>query len=216
MLPCLIPRIGMKFRNPDEGWRFWLAYSGQKGFDVRKRYSNTSKIDGNVTSCRFVCANQGHRGKDKKGYEVKCHRAETRTDCEVRMGLVKDKEFGGYKVYDLNLEHNHNLHLPETFHLMVSQRKISDLQAFEIETADDSGIGPKASHELACRQVGGPLNLSYTIRDHKNYLRGKRQREMVYGQAGSMLKYFQDKMAVVPLMLKRMQLRLILLYQMIH
>ncbi|XP_023156640.2 protein FAR1-RELATED SEQUENCE 5-like [Zea mays] len=198
VLPCLIPRIGMKFRNPDEGSRFWLAYSGQKGFDVRKRYSNTSKIDGNVTSCRFVCANQGHRGKDKKGYEVKCHRAETRTDCEVRMGLVKDKEFGGYKVYDLNLEHNHNLHLPETFHLMVSQRKISDLQAFEIETADDSGIGPKASHELACRQVGGPLNLSYTIRDHKNYLRGKRQREMVYGQAGSMLKYFQDKMAENP------------------
>jgi zinc finger SWIM domain-containing protein 3 len=50
---------------------------------------------------------------------------------------------------------------------MVSQRKISELQAFEIETADDSGIGPKASHELACRQVGGPLNLGYTLRDHK-------------------------------------------------
>ncbi len=32
---------------------------------------------------------------------------------------------------------------------MVSQRKISDLQAFEIETADDAGIGPKAAQELA-------------------------------------------------------------------
>jgi len=45
---------------------------------------------------------------------------------------------------------------------MVSQRKISELQAFEIETADDSGIRPKAAHELASRQVGGPLNLSFT------------------------------------------------------
>jgi hypothetical protein len=53
---------------------------------------------------------------------------------------------------------------------MVSQRKISDLQAFEIEIVVDSRIGPKASHELACRQVDGPLNLSYTLRDHKNYL----------------------------------------------
>ena len=81
---------------------------------------------------------------------------------------------------------------------MVSQRKISNLQAFEIETADDAGIGPKAAHELASRQVGGLLNLSYTLRDHKNYLRFKRQREMAYGQAGSMLKYFQEKIAENP------------------
>jgi zinc finger SWIM domain-containing protein 3 len=157
----------MKFTNPEEGWKFWLAYSGQSGFEVRKQYANKSKIDGKVTSCRFVCAKEGHRGKDKRSDQVKCPRAETRTDCEVRMGLVNDKETDGYKVYDLKLEHNHELHSPETFHLMVSQRKISELQAFEIETADDSGIGPKASHELACRQVGGPLNLGYTLRDHK-------------------------------------------------
>ena len=31
---------------------------------------------------------------------------------------------------------------------MVSQRKNSKLQAFEIETADDAGIGPKVAHEL--------------------------------------------------------------------
>ena len=82
---------------------------------------------------------------------------------------------------------------------MVSQRKISELQGFEIETADDAGIGPKAAHELACVQVGGSSNLSYTLRDHKNYLRGKRQREMPYGQAGSMLMYFQDKIVENPL-----------------
>ena len=81
---------------------------------------------------------------------------------------------------------------------MASQRKISGLQAFEIETADDAGIGPKAAHELASRQVGGLVNLSYTLRDHKNYLRTKRQREIAYGQAGSMLKYFHDKIVENP------------------
>ena len=73
---------------------------------------------------------------------------------------------------------------------MKSQQKISKLQAIEIETADDSGIRPKAVDELATRQVGGPLNLSYTCRDRKNYLQSRHQRELAFTQAWSMLKYF--------------------------
>jgi zinc finger SWIM domain-containing protein 3 len=114
------------------------------------------------------------------------------------MGVVMDQVKGTYKVTDLVLEHNHILQLPQTSHLMVSQRKISKLQGFEIETADDAGIRPKAAHVLASLQVGGSFNLSYTLRDHKNYLRGKRQWEMTYGQAGSMLMYFQNKIADNP------------------
>ena len=114
------------------------------------------------------------------------------------MGLILDREKGNYKVSELILEHNHALQLSQTSHLLVSQRKISELQGFEIETADDAGIGPKAAHELASIQVGGSLNLSYTLRDHKNYLRAKRQCEMAYGQAGSMLMYFQEKIAENP------------------
>lgn len=129
VLPSFAPQVGMKFKNPDEAWKFWLAYGGQTGFEVRKRYTNKSKIDGEVTCCRFVCVNEGRRAKDKRDERTNCPRAETRTDCEVRMGL-RDQETEGFKVHDLNLEHNHDLHLPETFHFMVSQRKISDLQAF--------------------------------------------------------------------------------------
>ena len=54
------PEVGLRFRNPDEAWQFWVAYGGRTGFDVRKRYRNLSKFDGKVTSCRFVCANEGH------------------------------------------------------------------------------------------------------------------------------------------------------------
>nr|AAP55110.2 transposon protein, putative, unclassified, expressed [Oryza sativa Japonica Group] len=196
--PSLLPQVGMEFSSTDEAWMFWNSYGGQKGFEVRKRYTNKRKSDGKVRSCRYVCANEGHRKEDKRDHLTKCPTAETRTDCQVRMGVVLDLEKGNYKVADLVLEHNHILQLPETSHLMVSQRKISELQGFEIETADDAGIGPKAAHELASIQVGGSLNLRYTLREHKNYLRGKRQREMAYGQAGSMLMYFQDKIAENP------------------
>ena len=153
----------MEFCSPDEAWMFWVSYGGQKGFEVIKRYSNKRKLDGKIRSCRFVCANEGHRLKDKRDYLIKCPRAETRTDCQVRTGLILDREKGNYKVTELILEHNHALQLPQTSHLLVSQRKILELQDFEIETADDAGIGPKAAHELASIQVGGSLNLSYTL-----------------------------------------------------
>ena len=189
------PRVGLRFRNPDEAWKFWVAYGGCTGFDVRKRYANVSSYDGKVTSARFVCSNEGHRRKGQTNNVTKCFRAETRTDCKARMSLMLNRGSDDYEVSDVVLEHNHLLHLPETRHLMATQRKISEIQAFEIEAADDSGIRPKDAHEMAARQVGGLFNLSYTCRDRKNYLRTKRQRELAFGQAGSMLKYFHDKIA---------------------
>ncbi|XP_045089397.2 protein FAR1-RELATED SEQUENCE 5 isoform X1 [Aegilops tauschii subsp. strangulata] len=57
---------------------------------------------------------------------------------------------------------------------------------------------PKASHEVACRRASGKFNVGYTLTDQKNHLRTKRQREMAYGQAGSMLKFFRDKIAENP------------------
>ena len=78
------------------------------------------KSDGEVTSYRFVCGNEGHRGNDKRDHLTKCPRAETRTNCQVRMSVAMDKKKGNYKVSELVLEHNHPLHLHETLHLMAS------------------------------------------------------------------------------------------------
>jgi hypothetical protein len=38
----------MKFSTVDEAWMFWISYGGQKGFDVRKMYTNKRKLDGKV------------------------------------------------------------------------------------------------------------------------------------------------------------------------
>jgi hypothetical protein len=37
VLSCLVPHVGMKFKNPYESWKFWLAYGGKKGFDVKTK-----------------------------------------------------------------------------------------------------------------------------------------------------------------------------------
>jgi hypothetical protein len=39
----------------------------KKGFEVRKRYTNKRKSDGKINSCRYVCANEDHRGCQIKG-----------------------------------------------------------------------------------------------------------------------------------------------------
>ena len=92
MLSRLLPQVGMEFNTVDEAWMFWISYGSQKGFEVRKMYTNKRKLDGKVSSCRYVCANEGHRKPDKRDHLTKCPRDETRTNCQVRMGLIMDKK----------------------------------------------------------------------------------------------------------------------------
>jgi hypothetical protein len=56
----LIPEVGMEFNTIDEAWMFWIAYGGQKGFEVRKSYTNKRKSDAKIRSCKYVCAKEGH------------------------------------------------------------------------------------------------------------------------------------------------------------
>ena len=59
--------------------------------------------------------------------------------------------------------------------------------------ADDSGIELKDSYEFMGRQTNGRDVLGYTKQDHTNYLYRKRQRDLKYGESGSLLKYLEKK-----------------------
>jgi hypothetical protein len=89
---------------------FWTYYGGHIGFDVRINDENKSKLDGVITSSRYVCSNEGYRRNDKRDHKTKCHRAETRSGCKARMGITVDLEVGNSELYDLVLEHNHDLY----------------------------------------------------------------------------------------------------------
>ncbi|WCJ21347.1 FAR1-related sequence 7 [Euphorbia peplus] len=186
-----IPHVGMEFDSVNHAWNFWLEYGGKMGFNVRKAYANKSKKNKEViTSRRFLCSKEGFRQFDKRDNLTNDPRAETRTGCKVRLGISLIKHTGKYQVHDFVPEHNHVLHIENTTHLLSSQRKITEVQAVEIQLADDYGIMPRAAHEFISAHVGGSTNLGYTRRDHKNYPRSKRQRDYMYGEAGSLLKYF--------------------------
>ena len=189
-----VPQVGMEFETLEAAWKYWVNYGKKMGFSVWKHYLNKSKIDGEITSRRFLCAKEGIRKEDKRDQLTRHHREETRTNCLVRLGVSLVQETGKYKVYDFVSEHNHVLHLPETAYMMRSQRGISEAQAFAINLAYASGIKPKAAHELMSREAGGRANLGYIEIDQKNYLRTRRQRSLIYGEAGSLLRYFQQQL----------------------
>ncbi|KAL7238080.1 hypothetical protein ACSBR2_004221 [Camellia fascicularis] len=58
---------------------------------------------------------------------------------------------------------------------------------------DDTGISLKASHDLISALAKGKEFVGFTREDQKTYLRAKRQRNLQYGEAGSLLRYFQQQ-----------------------
>ncbi|XP_004490690.1 protein FAR1-RELATED SEQUENCE 5-like [Cicer arietinum] len=189
------PRVGMKFDNIDVAYQFWLTYSVHAGFGVRKRYANKNKDD-TISSCRFVCSKEGVRKIDKRDVFVNIHRAETRTDCKARISLVCKN--GNFVIHEFVEDHNHPLQLPETTHMLASHRKITEVQAYEIDLADDSGLRQKSTFQLMSTHAGNRANLGFTRLDVKNYLSARRQRSMMYGDVGCLSQYFQRQLLENP------------------
>ncbi|XP_043717710.1 protein FAR1-RELATED SEQUENCE 5-like [Telopea speciosissima] len=192
------PQIGMHFNSESEAYEFYNSYGGRLGFSVRRKYGNKSKKDKTtITSRRFACNKQSIRKKDNCDIHTNCPREEMRTDCPARMGITL-MENGKYQCHDFVEGHNHELHIPSTTHMMRSQWNISEIHGHGIDLADDSEIRPKAAFEYMGRQAGGRQNLGFTPKDHHNYLRSKRQRDLGYGEAASLLQYFTEQSRLDP------------------
>ena len=191
------PRIGLEFESVEVAWEFWVEYGRKAGFGVRKQYVNKRKEDGAITSCRYVCCKEGHRKADKRDVLVNKHKAETRTECYARIALSLAKN-GKFVIHEFIEEHNHPLQLPETTHMLTSHRKITEVQANEIDLMEDAGLRQKSSFQLMSTHAGHRANLGYTRLDAKNYLKARRQRSMVYGEVGCLLQYFQQQLLENP------------------
>lgn len=158
---------------------------------------NKNKL-GVVTSRRYSCSKKGERIEIIVEGKKKRVRRPSRFNCQAKMNVVLDKTKQKYVVNNFDENHNHLLHIPECVHLMRSQRDVAKTQAIEIELAYNSGIKSKQTHELMSRQTGGKDYVGHTRSDQKNHLQTKRQRDMKYGEAASLLLYFQKQLSENP------------------
>ncbi|XP_042502238.1 protein FAR1-RELATED SEQUENCE 5-like [Macadamia integrifolia] len=199
-------QVRIIFNSENEAYDFYNSYGGILGFSIRRDFAHKSHKHKAVITCRrFVCNKAGFWREDKRDIHTKKPRAETRIECPARMGIYL-MENGYYECHDFLEKHNHPLYISGTTHFICSQRKSSEIHSYEMDLADDSGINPKAIFELMGRQASGTENLGYTCQDQKNYLRIKRQNSLSYGEAGSLLRYFEDQSRNNPSFTYSMQL----------
>jgi zinc finger SWIM domain-containing protein 3 len=183
----------MEFDSEESTYEFYNMYGRRVGFSIRRHTHYKNKHSGQLISRIFVCSKEGLCKIDKRDDLTKNPRAETRAGCDAKMIIKLDKRNSKYRVVQFEETHNHAFVIQECAHMLPSQRKISPSQAAEIDLVEESGIPLKLAYELMGREVGGRESLGFIKQDQKNYLRSKRQKKLAYGEAGSLLKYFQNQ-----------------------
>ena len=73
------------------------------------------------------------------------------------MGIVMDREKENYKVSGLILEHNHSLHLPQTFAFDVVKGRFQSYKLLKSKQLMMQELALKLKSNL---QIGGSFNLS--------------------------------------------------------
>lgn len=101
------------------------------------------------------------RKPDKKYLLTNKSCLETITNCTAKIGLRLQK--GKYKVREFVEKHNHKLHVPETSHMFTSQLRISEVQTYELELAEDYGVRHKTSFDHMGTHVGGEKILDILV-----------------------------------------------------
>lgn len=89
------PYAGLEFGSANEACQYYQAYAEVVGFRVRIGQLFRSKVDGSITSRRFVCSKEGFQHPSRMG-------------CGAYM-RIKRQDSGGWIVDRLNKDHNHEL-----------------------------------------------------------------------------------------------------------
>nr|XP_027075921.1 protein FAR1-RELATED SEQUENCE 7-like [Coffea arabica] len=147
-----IPELGMEFNSEEDAYKFYNKYAFKMSFSVRKNYLNKDK-DGVITSRRYTCCKKGVKRKYEGDEMPKRTRAPTKTGCGAKMIIVLLRGTMKYRVHDLVLEHNHELHIAQCSYVIPSQRKVSEVQGFQPEISKDTGFSLKQSHELMGKET---------------------------------------------------------------
>lgn len=128
------PNIDMEFESEDHAYKCYNKYAILKGFSIRKDFINKSRIDGSVVSRRFTCHRQGFR-PNKDYINPKKFQQETRTGCLAHMTISRQTN-GKFRVTSFETEHNHEFVTPSIAYMLPSQKKLSFVQAVEVNITE--------------------------------------------------------------------------------
>ncbi|KAL1211821.1 Protein FAR1-RELATED SEQUENCE 7 [Cardamine amara subsp. amara] len=123
------PYAGLEFGSANEACQFYQAYAEVVGFRVRIGQLFRSKVDGSITSRRFVCSKEGFQHPSRMG-------------CGAYM-RIKRQDSGGWIVDRLNKDHNHEL---EPGKKNAGMKKITDDVTGGLDSVDLIQLNDFSNH----------------------------------------------------------------------
>ncbi|XP_021770696.1 protein FAR1-RELATED SEQUENCE 5-like [Chenopodium quinoa] len=187
--------------------------STSEGFSVRKHTCRTRDKTGKVIVEKYyVCSAQGKTNtgeRKKKKIEAIVENAEkkkkrkprqvpiTRTDCRACI-RVKMNEDGLFEVVQHILVHNHELTRKQWHYLHRSEREMTEEKGQVIENLQTSGLSAMDSYRAMCNEAGGEENLGHTKKDHLNYWKRLRMKNIEGGDAQAVSEIMYQELANDP------------------
>ncbi|XP_043716929.1 protein FAR1-RELATED SEQUENCE 12-like [Telopea speciosissima] len=166
------PYTGLQFGSEDEAYEFYNAYAKEKGFSIRKSRIERSRVDKSVLSRKYVCAHEGfHWTKDKryKGKVIRSRR-ETRVDCRAAMSIKRKS--GGWIVYKVHHEHNHELVNPvEAYKLRSHRKMMNTMRSIPVRCE----VGQSENKDKLKDAARRSDNVGINNQDSKNYVKKERK-----------------------------------------
>ncbi|XAR48701.1 hypothetical protein NMG60_11031600 [Bertholletia excelsa] len=103
------PDVGLEFDSAEDAQEFYSLYAAQTGFRIRIGQLYRSRVDGSVSSRRFVCSKGGFQTNSRIG-------------CPAFIKVQKN-DTGKWILANIKKEHNHELGLPGEIRPSHIQRK---------------------------------------------------------------------------------------------
>ncbi|XP_057747889.1 protein FAR1-RELATED SEQUENCE 5-like [Arachis stenosperma] len=195
------------FRSEEHAYEFYGRLGKCNGFGVRKG-DYAKNEDGSVVRRRFFCNRAGLR--DGKHYNrldrKRCHRPETRTNCQALMSVYLDKGSSVWKVRKVILEHNHELIPTGMVHMIRSFRVISDSAKAHMDGMHTYGFPTSKILGYMAGIAGGYSSLGFTKKDAYNYMDRSKRAKVVDGDMNAAIVYLEGKAAADPMSMARYNL----------
>ncbi|RYR49901.1 hypothetical protein Ahy_A07g036426 isoform C [Arachis hypogaea] len=192
------------FRTEERAYEFYMRFGKCYGFGVRKGDYGKDD-DGNVIRRRFFCNRAGLR--DEKHYNrldgKRCHKPETRTNCQAKLSIYLDKESSIWRVRKVILEHNHDLVARCMVHLIPKFRRVSGAAKDQLDGMQSYGLPTSKILGYMAGIAGGYSLLGFTKKDAYNYLDRTKRARIADGDANSAIVYLEGKASVDPMAMAR-------------
>ncbi|RYR64670.1 hypothetical protein Ahy_A03g010736 [Arachis hypogaea] len=170
------------FQSEERAYEFYYRVGKCNGFGVCKGDYEKDE-DGTVVRRRFFCNRAGLR--DGKHYNrvdrKRCHRPETRTNCQALMSVYLDKGSSVWKVRKVIFEHNHELIPRGMVHMLRSFRAISGSAKAHMDEMHAYGLPTSKILGYMAGIAGGYSCLGFTKKDAYNYIDRSKRTKVVDG-----------------------------------